>query len=172
MIASVKARHLITSALHPSYNFFSPPYHQPSSYIPPRTPSPEKHLENSPGIGTSACLIAARLCSSVSATSNFPIPSICVKSSLSFSKARLVNSPASAYRRPLHEPIASRTARITAVEPWIWNSAKSSPVYELGEGKNRVNARSKVDESVGWISLRREARRAAGAGACVNCSRT
>ena len=83
---------------------------------------------------------AWRLCASVSASISSAKPSTCARSSFPFSRARLVNSPASAMRAPSAVLSASRTARTTATLPCKCNSTVSSPVKLRGPAKVKTSA--------------------------------
>ncbi|MCY1286884.1 hypothetical protein D9M69_369840 [compost metagenome] len=91
-------------------------------------------LENSPSIERAAERAAASVLASIrSATA-----SAWARSSLSLRKARRVNSPGSARRRPMLSPACRQRVSsicITTGPPWPCNSSTSSPVYELGAGK-------------------------------------
>ena len=82
-----------------------------------------------------SCRNACRRCASVSAATRSASPSTAVRSMRPFSKARRVNSPASAGRKPASLPSAASTAAITARPPCTCSSAMSSPVSLFGRGK-------------------------------------
>ncbi len=105
--------------------------------------------ESPPSMRDTACLRWF----SVSASMRSPSPSTSVRSSLPFSKARRVNSPASASRIPGREVSSRSTARTTAGEPWRFSSAQSSPVKLCGPGIQATRPRSSLS-APGLISAR------------------
>ena len=105
---------------------------------------------------------AWRLCASVSAPTKSARPSTAVRSSRPASKARRVNSPGSARRNPGSSPRALSTAAMTALPPWIWSSAESSPVSLLGPGNQSASASSRRTPDAGSWILANAARRGSG----------
>jgi len=50
-----------------------------------------------------------------------------------------------------HCGIAARIALMTAGPPWMWSSKMSSPVKDVGPGKDRSSAEgSRISSVVGW----------------------
>ena len=115
-------------------------------------------LPSRPFIWRNAC----RRWPSVSAITRSARPSTAVRSSLPFSKARRVNSPASAGRRPSMRPSAASTAAITARPPCSCSSAMSSPVSLCGAGNHSASASSMISPVKG--SRTRAERRLARGG--------
>ncbi len=90
---------------------------------------------------------ACRRWPSVSAATRSARPSTAVRSSLPFSKARRVNSPASAGRRPSMRASAASVAATTARPPCNCSSATSSPVSLCGAGNHSASASSMISLS-------------------------
>ncbi|MNN20426.1 hypothetical protein D3C81_1337050 [compost metagenome] len=91
-------------------------------------------FENSPSMERAA----ERAAASVLASMRSATASAWARSSLSFRKARRVNSPGSATRRPISRPDSRQrdsSICMTTGPPWPCSSSTSSPVYEFGAGK-------------------------------------
>jgi len=110
----------------------------------------------------SNCRHACRRCASVSAAMRSARPSTSLRSSLSLSKARRVNSPASAGRNPGNRPRADKVADTTARPPCRCSSATSSPVKLCGAGNQSTRPRSMTSPLTGSRTAVRPAWRGGG----------
>ena len=125
-----------------------------------RTPQASVRRDRAPSIWRSAW----RRWASVSAAIRSTRPSTSLRSSLPLSKARRVNSPASAGRRPGSAASASSAAAITARPPCRCSSAMSSPVKLRGPGSHSTRPRSMAAPERGSLSRAKAARRSGGRG--------
>ena len=84
--------------------------------------------------------------------------SACSRSMRPLTTARRLNSPGSAGRAPAATHAANTDAGTTR-PPCVHSSSTSSPVYELGAGKNVASASSSCTPSTGCLSATRVATR-------------